>query len=191
MVDLLSTARCGQAPAPRCRGTLSPRGSLPLLLRGPGRPAGALRQSVAGPGQLRLGLVHPVLPVLRRAADDPLEDLLPVLRGLRAAGAALGPDRQLVQTGEDGLPRLLGAQVELAAAHAHEAPAQPLEDGLPGHVLAELLDRFRLVAVALDRQPPPGAFHDQVDRVMADPPVRQDPLAGLEEAVVDLVLQRG
>src|SRR5205823_3321093 len=83
---------------------------------------------------------------LRRAPEDPFEDILPVLHHLRARAPAFGPDLQLAQAGEHGLHRLVGIDEELAAAHAHEAPAEPLENGLPRHVLAELLDGCRLVA---------------------------------------------
>src|SRR2546423_3155698 len=163
-------------------GVLLSRGGLSLLFRRPCRPAAAFRRPVPRPRLLRLGGAEPVLAVLRRAPEDPFEDILPVLHHLRARAPAFGPDLQLAQAGEHGLHRLVGIDEELAAAHAHEAPAEPLENGLPRHVLAELLDGCRLVAVALDRQAAPSALDDQIDGVVTDPPVRQDARTGLEQA---------
>src|SRR5438270_12427352 len=171
-------------------GVLLSRGGLSLLLRRPCRPAAAFRRPVPRPRLLRLGGAEPVRTVVRRAPEDPFEYILPVLHHLRARAAAFGPDLQLAQAGEHGLHRLVGIDEELAAAHAHEAPAEPLENGLPRHVLAELLDGCRLVALALDRQAAPSGLDDQLAGVVADPPVWQDSITGLEQAVVDLVLQR-
>src|SRR5438309_1420649 len=96
------------------------------------------------------------------------------------AVAALGADLRLAQSRENGCHRFVRVQEELAAAHADEAPAEPLEDGLPRHVLAQLLLRRRLVTVALDGQAATSALDDQIDRVVPDPPVRQHAIAGLE-----------
>ena len=66
-----------------------------------------------------------------------------------------GPDLQLAQPREHRLHCLLRIEEELAAADAHEAPAEPLEDRLPCHVLTKLVDGDGLVAVAFDGQAPP------------------------------------
>src|SRR5437660_1757117 len=81
--------------------------------------------------------------------------------------AAFRADLQLAQSCEQGFHRLLGVQEELAAAHADEAPAEPLEDGLPRHVLAQLLLRRRLVTVALDGQAATSTLDHQIDGVVA------------------------
>src|SRR5207237_6919667 len=132
--------------------------------------------AVPGSRQLRLGGAQPVLPVLCRAPAEPLEDVLPIL--WRLGVAALRADFQLAQSCEHGFDRLFGVQEELAAAHAEEAPAEPLEDGLPRHVLAQLLLRRRLVTVALDGQAAPSTLDDQVDGVVPAPPVRPPAIAG-------------
>src|SRR5581483_2261566 len=164
---------------------LLPRRDLPLLLR---RLPRALRHAVPRSRRLGLRMAEPVLPVLRRAAHDPLEDVLPALWRFRLA--AFGPDLQLAQPREHRLHRLLRIEEELAAPHPHEAPAEPLEDGLSRHVLTKLIDRDGLVAVALDGEAASSALDDQVDRVVADPPVGQHAVARLEQPVVDLVLER-
>src|SRR5207253_870210 len=88
----------------------------------PCRPAAAFRRSISRPRLLRLGLAQPVLAVLRRAPEDPLEDILPVLHRLRDRVAAFGPDLQLAQAGEHGLHRLVGIDEELASAPSRRNP---------------------------------------------------------------------
>src|SRR3954470_10679066 len=136
--------RAPRAPTPKIKrrdnkastGTLFSRGSLPLLLRGLPR---TFRHAVPAARRLRLGLGQPVLPEFRRAAEDPLEDVRPILRRLRIP--RFRADLQLAQPREHRLHRLLRIEEELAAAPPHEPPAEPLEDGLPRHVLAKLVER--------------------------------------------------
>jgi hypothetical protein len=88
------------------------------------------------------------------------------------------------------LQREVRVAVESAAANADELPAQPFENGLSCHVVGELFERVVTVAIALDRQTPAGALDHHVDPVVADPPLRGDPVTGVGQAPEHLALER-
>ena len=65
----------------------------------------------------------------------------------------------------DRLHGLRLVAVEVAAANPNELPSRPLEVALSGHVVLVALGSVPFVAIALHRESPLHALHDQVDPV--------------------------
>src|SRR5438876_267485 len=103
---------------------------------------------------------------------------------------AIRRDFQLLELLVNGFHCPLRVAKEFSSANAREDPPHTFEHCLPVHVLRKFFKRIVAIAIALDRQPPPVAFHDQVDSESADTPVRGDSISSRHEAFHDLPFER-
>jgi hypothetical protein len=96
-------------------------------------------------------------------------------RGRLELSVTLRLDAQLRQSLKNRLHCRIRVAKELATANSYEPPADSLKDCLPCHVIRDILNGVKAVAVAFDGKAPTTAFYNKVDSVMAHDPLGYNP----------------